>query len=311
MADGALVFYSDVDIGETWREALQRELPDLDVRIWPDIGDPEEVRYVLVWKPPEGFFQTFPNLSLVINLGAGVDAILARNDLPDVPITRVSDPHMSRMMASYVVFAVLRYYRQIPEFERAQRRREWHYIHPREPEELTVGVMGLGELGRRAAEELRRWGFRMRGWARGRHAIEGIETYAGPDELDAFLGELDIVVILLPSTPQTRGMIDGAVCRALPRGARLINAARGELIDEAALIDALESGQVSEATLDAFQTEPLPAEHPFWGMERVLITPHLASIAIPRTSARQIADNIRRLDEGSPLLHLVDPGRGY
>ncbi len=311
MAEGALVFYSEVDIGPTWRDALHHWMPDLDVRIWPDVGDPQEVRYVMVWKPPEGFFQAFPNLSLIVNLGAGVDAILARGDLPDVPITRVSDPHMSRMMASYVVFAVLRYYRDIPEFERAQRRSEWHYIHPREPDEFTVGVMGLGELGRRAAEELSRWGFRMRGWARSRHEIDGVETFAGPDELLDFLSALDIAVVLLPSTPDTRGMIDRTVLAGLPRGAKLINAARGDLIDEAALVAALDSGHIAEATLDAFQTEPLPADHPFWGMEQVLITPHLASIALPRSSAKQIAENIRRVDRGEALMHQVDPKRGY
>lgn len=311
MAGEALVFYSGVDESAAWRDAIRGELPDLEFRTWPEAGDPADVRYALVWKPPEGFFQAFPNLSLIINLGAGVDAILARSDLPPVPISRISDPHMARMMASYVVFAVLRYYRDIPAFERAQRRREWHYIHPREPGELTVGVMGLGELGRRAAEELGRWGFTMRGWARSRHRIDGVETFAGREELNDFLDGLDIVVILLPLTPQTRGLIDRSLLEALPRGAKLINAARGEVIDEAALLEALRSGHIAEATLDAFATEPLPPEHPLWDLDRVLITPHLASIAIPRTAARQIADNIRRVRNGREPVNLVDPARGY
>lgn len=311
MPGGTLVFFSRLETGGEWREALRTEMPDLDFRIWPEAGDAENVRYALVWNPPEGFFQTFPNLSLIVNLGAGVDGILARSDLPPVPISRISDPEMSRMMASYVVFAVLRYYRDIPTFERAQRRREWHYIHPREARETSVGVMGLGELGRRAAEELARWGFSMRGWARSRHMIDGVETFAGAGELAAFLDGLDILVVLLPLTGDTRDMIDAPLLAGLPRGARLINAARGELVDEEALLDALRSGHIAEATLDAFRTEPLPPEHPFWGMEQVLITPHLASVAVPRSAARQIAESIRRVDRGEPPLHLVDLIRGY
>lgn len=307
----ALVFYSEFDDPAAWRDALAAHVPDLDFRIWPDIGDPAEIGYVLAWKPPQGLFDALPNLKLVINLGAGVDSLVARTDLPAAPIVRISDTEMGRMMASYVTLSVLRYHRNFPEFERAQREARWLYLHPREAREVVVGVMGLGELGRMAALELARWGFAMRGWARGEKKLEGIATYAGPDGLGPFLDGLDILVVMLPLTPETRGLIDAGFLARLTPGTRLINVARGELVDETALADALESGRVGAATLDVFREEPLPADHPFWHLDNVLVTPHLASVAIPSSAAAQVADNMARARDGRPLLNRVDPSRGY
>jgi len=315
-ATGALVFYSAVDIGEEWKAALEAAHPGLDVRIArPEDGavdgDPDEVRYALVWKPPHGFFARFPNLALVINLGAGVDALVARDDLPDVRITRLSDPHMGRMMASFVLFCVLRHAREIPTFERAQRQGRWHYVHPRVADEIKVGVLGLGELGAAAAVELARQGFDVHGWSRTEKTLEGVTCVHGMEALPGFLSGTEILVVMLPLTGETRGLLNAERLALLPRGAKFINVARGAVVDEAALIAALRSGQISEATLDVFEVEPLPPESPLWGMDNVLVTPHLASIAIPRTAAPQIAENIRRLEAGEPVLNRVDPRRGY
>ena len=311
MTDDALLFYSLVDDADAWRAALRAALPDLTVRVFPDVGDPECVRYALVWSPPQGFFAPFRRLQLVVNLGAGVDALLARSDLPEVPIIRVSDPHMARMMAGYVLFAVLRYARDIPEFEAAQRRGEWHYIHPREAGSIRVGVLGLGELGGLAATELARQGFDVRGWSRTPRRLPDVTSSAGLDALPAFLGSLDILVVMLPLTRQTRGLLDAARLAMLPRGAKFINVARGAVVDEAALITALRSGAIGAATLDVFQTEPLAAGHPFWTMPTVLVTPHLASVAIPASAAMQVAENIQRIRDGNTPLHRVDRARGY
>ncbi|MFG1463907.1 glyoxylate/hydroxypyruvate reductase A [Xanthobacter sp. DSM 24535] len=311
VTERALVFYSGVDIAAPWAEALRAHMPDLDVRIAPDTGDPAEVRYTLVWKPPHGFFQQFPNLELVVNLGAGVDALVARDDLPDVPITRVSDPDMGRMMASFVLFAVLRHARNIPTFERAQKEHRWHYVHPRTADEITVGVLGLGELGAMAAQEVARQGFNVRGWSRSPKDLPGITCFHGIDSLESFLGECEILVVMLPLTGETRGLIDEKRLSQLPHGAKFINVARGPIVDEPALIAALQSGQIGEATLDVFAHEPLPPESPLWAMDNVLITPHLASIAIPKSAAAQIAENIRRVREGREVLNRVDPSLGY
>jgi glyoxylate/hydroxypyruvate reductase A len=307
----ALIFYSDFDDAEVWRNVLTDELPDLDFRTGAKDGNPADVRYALVWKPPAGFFARFPNLSLVTNLGAGVDSLVGRDDLPMVPISRLSDHGMVALMTSYVVFAVLRYARDVHLFERAQRRHEWHYVHPRALGDISVGVLGLGELGAPAAQALAGLGLDVRGWSRTAKAIDGVTCSSGLGALDAFLAATEIVVIMLPLTPDTRGLLDARRLALLPRGAKLVNASRAAVVDEIALLKALQSGHVAEATLDVFMVEPLPDDHAFWAMENVLITPHLASIAVPENAAREVAENIRRVRAGLDPLHQVDPRRGY
>jgi glyoxylate/hydroxypyruvate reductase len=309
MTSELMAFYSAHDDFNAWRAALAAE--DVELRQADDIEEVSRVRHALVWKPPHGFFARFPNLGLVVNLGAGVDALVGRSDLPDVPITRLSDPKMARMMAGYVLFAVLRHARNIPAFERAQRERRWHYVHPRDPETINVGVLGLGELGLTAAMECARQGFRVRGWSNSPKAVDDIETSAGLDALQAVLGSSDIVVCMLPQTAATRGLLDAGRLAQMRPGAAFVNVSRGSVVDEPALIEALRTGHIAEATLDVFATEPLPSESPLWAMDNVLITPHLASIALPTSAARQIGENVRRSGTGEPLLSRVDPGRGY
>ncbi|MDB5600386.1 MAG: glyoxylate/hydroxypyruvate reductase [Xanthobacteraceae bacterium] len=311
MSRDALVFYSDFDDAGAWKKMLTSELPDLDFRNDVAAGDLADVRYALVWKPPAGFFARFPNLAMVTNLGAGVDSLVGRDDLPDVPITRLSDTGMVSLMTSYVMFSVIRYARDIHLFERAQRRREWHYVHPRALAAIKVGVLGLGELGAPAAKALAGLGFNVRGWSRSPKSIEGVRCSAGLETLDGFLADTEILVVMLPLTPETRSLLDNRRLSLLPHAAKLINASRGAVVDEAALIAALQSGQIAEATLDVFTVEPLPADHAFWGMENVLITPHLASITVPEAAAREVAESIRRVRAGLAPLHLIDARRGY
>ncbi len=309
MTAESMVFYSVVDDFDAWRAALAVE--NIDLRRECDIEDEASIRHALVWKPPHGFFAGFPNLGLVINLGAGVDALVGRDDLPDVPITRLSDPKMSRMMAGYVLFAVIRHARNIPAFERAQRRRRWHYIHPRDPETVRVGILGLGQLGLTAALECARQGYEVQGWSSTLKTVDGIRTLAGPDALPEILAGSDILVCMLPETPHTRGLLNAERLALLKPGAAFINVSRGSIVDEPALIGALRSGHIAEATLDVFATEPLPAASPLWEMDNVLITPHLASVALPASAAAQIGENVRRLRVGQPVLSRVDPRRGY
>lgn len=311
MTRDALVFYSPVDDPRAWKEALTSELPDLDFRVDPDVGDPATIDYALVWVPPAGFFQRFPNLKLVTNLGAGVDRLVRRDDLVPVPISRLSDPGMVALMTSYVVFAVTRYARDIHIFERAQRRGEWHYVHPRPLFEIKVGVLGLGELGAPATQTLAGMGFDVRGWSRTQKDLPGVACSTGREALDELLASCEIVVSLLPLTPESRGMLGARELALMPKGAKFINASRSAVVDEAALIAALRSGAIGEATLDVFDIEPLPADHPYWTLDNVLITPHLASITVPALAARDVAESIRRVRRGEPPLHAVDAHRGY
>ncbi|HGS4366748.1 TPA: 2-hydroxyacid dehydrogenase, partial [Klebsiella pneumoniae] len=276
-----LVFYSEFDSFEEWSALLAPYLPGVTICRAETVQKPDEVHYALAWKPPRGFFAPYRNLRLLVNLGAGVDSLVGRNDLPDIPIIRLSDPDMARMMASYVLFAVLRYARDIPAFERAQRERRWRYLHPRAPAGIRVGVLGLGELGAYAARELARQGFDVRGWSRSKKEIAGIRCSSGLASLDDFLSQSDILVVMLPLTPHTTSLLSAERLARLPQGAAFINVSRGAIVDQAALTDALRSGQIAEATLDVFDREPLPPHDPLWQMDNVLITPHLASVAIP------------------------------
>lgn len=309
MIQSLMVFYSDFDDFETWKKALDKQ--GIELRRSEDIGSPADVRSALVWKPPHGFFQAFQNLGLIINLGAGVDALVDRPDLPNVPITRLSDPRMARMMAGFVLFAVTRYARNIPEFEKAQREKKWHYIHPKDPADITVGVLGLGELGLEAARECSRQGYRVLGWSRTRKDVDGITSYTGSDALTAILSQSDIVVCMLPKTPHTEKMLNAEKLRSMKLGAFFINVSRGSVVDEPALIEALESGRLGGATLDVFAKEPLSKDSPLWGMENVLITPHLASIALPSSAAQQIGENVKRISRNEAVLSSIDPKRGY
>jgi glyoxylate/hydroxypyruvate reductase len=311
MTRDTLLFYSAFDDPVAWRRALQAELPDLDVRIHPDIGDPEEIDYALVWKPPVGFFAGFRNLKLVTNLGAGIDSLVGRDDLPPVPISRLSDPGMVALMVSYVMFAVIRYARDIPIFEQAQRRREWRYVHPRALSAIKVGVLGLGELGAPAATALAQAGFDVRGWSRSPKNLSGVACAGGRAALDGFLADCEIVVVMLPLTPETNGLLGAREFALLPKGAKLINVSRGAVVDEAAMIEGLHSGQIGAATLDVFAVEPLRKDHALWDIDNVLITPHLASITVPEAAARDVAESIRRVRAGLEPLHRTDPGRGY
>lgn len=307
---GAVLFFSEFDDPVTWGDALKANIPGLDFRVYPHIGNPGDIRHVLAWKPAPGFFEPFKNIAQVINLGAGIDSLVGRDDLPDVPISRLFDAGMIALMRSYVLFAVIRYARNIPEFEQSKKRREWHYIHPRPLHRIKVGVMGLGHLGSAVASALAEAGFDVRGWDHAAKTIEGVSCF-GAAERDVFLLGVEILVNMMPHTPQTDKLIDSTVFDSLPRAAKFVNASRGPVVDEPALVEALRSGQIGGATLDVFWVEPLPSDHPFWNMDNVLITPHLASITIPESAARDVAESIRRVSAGGEPLHRVDTRRGY
>lgn len=307
----ALLFYSEFDEPGEWGQALKSNLPDLDFRVYPDVGNPEDIGYVLAWRPPEGFFADFTNIKLVVNLGAGVDSLTGRADLPDVPICRLSDPGMMSLMRSYVLFSVIRYARDMPEFEAAKRRHEWHYIHPTPLDRTRVGVLGLGALGSAVAGSLADLGFDVRGWDLSPKQIPGVKSVSDPTQWKAFLGDLDILVNMMPLTSGTRGLIDAEAFAALAPGTKFVNASRGEVVDEDALLAALQSGQVGAATLDVFVSEPLRSDHPFWAMDNVYITPHLASITVPDSAAKDVAESIRRIEAGQKPLHQVNPKAGF
>jgi len=307
----ALMFLSPDDPAERWREALLARMPELDFRIWPDVGDPAEIDVALVWRPPQGELARYPNLKAILSLAAGIDQLLEDPELPEVPVARMVDPSLTRTMAEYVLLAVLRHHRQFDVFERAQKEHRWAYAFPPQPGERQVGIMGLGELGAAAARLLVDHGFPVAGWSRTTKVIDGVTSYAGRSELHQFSHRTAILVCLLPLTAATRGILDAEVFSTLPHGACVINAARGEHLVEHDLIGALDSGHLAGATLDVFREEPLPPASPLWDHPGILITPHVASYCVPESAADEVVANIRRALAGEPLAHVVDREQGY
>jgi glyoxylate/hydroxypyruvate reductase A len=271
------------------------------------------IDYFLSFRPPKGFVASLPNLKVVFSMGAGVDAFLADPDFPrHLPLVRLVDPTLSRDMTEYAVLQILLQHRQQRFYDAAQRESAWRQSIPaRRTESTRIGIMGLGEIGIFMGTRLRDLGFAVSGWSSSRKHIDGIESFAGSRELREFLARSDFLVCVLPLTPDTRGILNREIFSMLPRGAFVINIARGEHLVEADLIAALDSAHLSGAALDVFVTEPLPATSPLWRHPKIVVTPHVAALSDPRAVARNVLDGIARLERGEPLLHIVDTTRGY
>lgn len=283
-----------------------------------DTDDPHDptIRYALVWKQGGSRLRGYPNLKAIFSVGAGVDHLLADPMLPDVPIVRVMDDSLTQPMTEYVVWRVLDHHRQGVLYRAQQRDRIWY--EPPQPQagEVAVGIMGLGELGSAAARALLALGYRVNGWSRRPKDLPGVTTFAGTNRLPAFLAATDILVVLLPLTPDTRGIIDYGLLRQLRRdnrlgGACLINAGRGGLQKGADILRALDDGTLKEATLDVFETEPLPRDSPMWTHPKVFVTPHAASTSDPAHLVPPMIAQMDAFERGEPLRNVVDRTAGY
>jgi len=300
-----------------WQARLSALAPRRDVRIWPDrVGDPADIAYACVWKPRPGLLAEFSNLRAIFSLGAGVDHLMDDPTLPAVPIVRIVDRDLTARMTEYVVLHVLLHHRRLRLYRAQQRERTWYEHAQPAASEVAVGILGLGVLGRAAAEMLARIGFRIAGFSRSGKSLPGIELFHGEAQLDAFLARTEILVCLLPHTASTAGMLNLNLFRKLERGgalggAYLINAGRGKLQVDADILAALEDGTLAGASLDVFPTEPLPRESPLWAHPNVIITPHNAAVSDPRALARNILTQIDRSERGLPLQHVVDRTAGY
>jgi glyoxylate/hydroxypyruvate reductase len=298
-------------------ELFRSHAPRRDIRKWPNaVGDLADVRYVCAWKPPHGLLATLPSLRAVVSLAAGVDHILADPSLPDVPIVRAVQRDLTRHMTEYVVMHVLMHHRRQRAYDAQQRERTWRGIAQPNASEVTVGIMGLGAIGRNVAGVLRRMGFRVVGWSRTPKSMRGVGHFCGPQELRPFLGRTEILVCLLPHTPMTDGILNLDLFRALRHdgpmgGAFLINAARGAVQVDADIVAALDEESLSGATIDVFATEPLPTENTFWTHPKITITPHVAGTLPPKSYVVGALAQIARMERGLPPEGLVDRQLGY
>ncbi len=308
---------------ESWAERFRALLPGRTILaterggIYPGPDDRlADVRYILAWKPQQATIDRLPALEVIFSLGAGVDHIFALPRLPDVPVVRIVDDDLTGRMTEYVVWQVLDHLRRGPFYRHRQAERRWKETRNPAAREVTVGLMGVGVMGRAAADVLLKLGFKVRGWTRSPGEAPGVELFSGPEHLDAFLAGTDILVSLLPLTRETRGLVDASLLRKLrasgPLGGPVfVNAGRGGTHVEADIAAALADGTLAGASLDVFGEEPLAAESPLWGHANLTITPHVAAVSDPPALARQIAEQIEAFERGEPLRHRVDRERGY
>jgi len=313
----AILVAIDSPQAEEWLASLRAHAKGRDIRVWPNAaGNAADIAYACVWLPPHGLLVGFPNLKAIVNLGAGVDHLLADPTLPPVPLARVAHPDLTMRVTEYVVLHVLTHHRRQRRYDAQQRERIWRVHDQPAASEVVVGVMGLGVIGREAAGALARLGFQVAGWSRTPKSLAGVETFHGATGLDAFLTQTEILICLLPRTPDTEGLLSLALFRKLRRdgaagGAFLINAARGQLQIDADIVAALDEGTLAGATLDVFPQEPLPAQSLLWAHPKVTITPHNAGDISPRVFAPHVIAQIERFENGSPLDYLIDRNRGY
>lgn len=305
-----VVVHPGAEARERWIAALCARLPAAELGVWP--LEWRHADFAVGWNPPGDFFTRVRIARAFFSTGAGVDHLLRHPGLPAaLPVVRLEDAGMAAQMVEYCCLEVLRVFRRQADYERQQRERVWRELDPLARERFVVGVFGIGVLGAAVANALRGFGFPVIGYARTPRSVEGVECVSGEAALPGFLGRCSALILLAPLTPETENFFDRTRLAMLARGAWLINVARGALVVDQDLLDALDAGWLGGATLDVFRTEPLPDAHPFWRHPAIRITPHVSAITAVEQSAAQIADNVARLARGEPPRGLVDRTRGY
>lgn len=290
---------------------VKRYLPDLDIRIWPDVGNPDDIDYIISTRTaPTQHFNGLPNLKAIFITAAGIDAIINAPNLPNVPIIRGVNDDLSTGMAEYVAYHAMMFHRDFHVYAKQQQERVWKQqkfaLH-----KPTVGVMGLGTMGLACVDMLQTLDFPVRGWSRTPKNIDGVTDFAGMDQLPEFLSGCDIVACVLPLTDETRGILNKDNLKHLPQGSYLISAGRGEQMVESDILDLLENGHLAGAALDVFEIEPLPENNPLWTHPNIILTPHIASITNYKSVCADIRSQIEAFEAGQPLRNVVDIKRGY
>ncbi len=295
---------------DQWLQALQAALPEARWCLAPQ----PDVEIAVVANPPPGGLQGMPRLKLIQSLWAGVDRLVADATLPQgVPVARMVDPAMSQAMAETALWAVLSLHRGFFQYARQQQAGQWRPLPQRRADEVRVTVLGMGEIGSTVARRLVQQGYVVSAWRQrpGDSEVDGVQVRGGPGAQAALLARTDVLVNLLPLTADTRGLLDAACFARMPRGASVVNLARGAHLVDQDLLRALDDGHLAHAVLDVFHTEPLPAGHPFWRHPQVTVLPHAAALTDPRSAAAVVAANVRAVQAGRSVGHLVQRARGY
>ena len=308
-----LIIGLDKHIGnaKAWRDTFKEQLPDMEIRIWPDAADLRDIEYLAFMHPDFDLLPTFPNLKAMFSRSAGVDSFIKHPKLPKVPLGKVEPPGGDPMMTEYVIMHVLRFHRDMPAYQTAQANQEWRKAFIVRPEHRCIGFLGFGIMAKAPALMLKSLGFKLAAWVRSPKPTAEIPIFHGRGQLEVFLNQTDIAVCLLPLTRQTEGILCARTFAMMPRGAMLINVGRGKHVVDQDLIAALDSGQLSYAALDALWPEPLPPESPLWLHPKVTVMPHVARRPTVAQLVNEIVANIRSLRAGGPLLQEVDVTMGY
>jgi len=308
-----LIVNLDKAIGnaQAWLDTFRKQLPDLPIRIWPDVGEVKDIEYLAFMRPDFDLLPAFPNLKAMFSRSAGVESFVDHPKLPKVPLGKVEPPGGDPMMTEYVIMHVLRLHREMPAYQAAQAKREWLRVPITRPEQRRIGFLGFGMMATAPALVLQSLGFKVSAWVRSPRQAAEVPLFHGHDQLASFLGQTDIAVCLLPLTPETEGIFCARTFAMMPRGAMLVNVGRGKHVVEGDLIAALDSGQLAYAALDALWPEPLPPESPLWLHPKVTVMPHVARRPTVGQLVTEIVANIRSLEAGGQLLQEINYTRGY
>ena len=303
-------FWEDMDV---WSNGLQAAMPEMDIKVYPDEGDVNDIEYAVVWKHPRGILKKYPNLKAILSLGAGVDHIISDSELPKgLPIVRLVDKKLTHEMCLHSLHWVLHFHSNQYLYRIQQQSREWIQQSSVQSEDRTIGIMGLGNIGKAIGDSLVNLDFKVIGWgARPKNSLGEIEYYYGHEQLSEFLSQTDILINILPLTENTKNILTKNELKLLPKGSFIINIGRGGIINENDLLSFLNSGHINAAALDVFAQEPLPENNSLWGHSSVYITPHIAGQSNPGSAAKTIAENIRLIEKGESPYPIYSLNSGY
>jgi len=303
-------FWEDMEV---WSSGLQEAMPEMDIKVYPDEGDVNDIEYAVVWKHPRGILKKYPNLKAILSLGAGVDHIISDSELPKgLPIVRLVDKKLTHEMYLHSLHWVLHFHSNQYLYRIQQQSREWVQQSSVQSEDRTIGIMGLGNIGKAIGDSLVNLDFKVIGWgARPKNSTGEIEYYYGHEQLSEFLSQTDILINILPLTENTKNILTKNELKLLPKGSFIINIGRGGIINENDLLSFLNSGHINAAALDVFAQEPLPENNSLWGHSSVYITPHIAGQSNPGSAAKTIAENIRLIEKGESPYPIYSLNSGY
>ena len=303
-------FWEDMEV---WSNGLKNAMPEMDIKVYPDDGDVNEVEFAIVWKHPRGILKKYPNLKAILSLGAGVDHIISDPDLPEgLPIIRLVDKKLTHEMCLHSLHWVLHFHSDQYLYRSQQLKRQWIQQSSIQTEDRTIGIMGLGNIGRSIGELLVNQGFNVIGWgANKKSSITGIQYYFGQEQLSDFLSNTNILINVLPLTSKTANILTKNELSLLPKDSFIINIGRGGIIDEDDLLALLDEGHIKAVALDVFAQEPLPENNSLWEHPSVYITPHIAGQSNPNSAAQTISENIHLIQKGELPYPIYSASNGY